>query len=146
MKILFFSHQYPPAIGGVENHAFQLYTGLSQQHEVIPLIYDNQEGRFTFFRKLEQRIKKKLIQHPDIDLIYVNEGLLAGLVAKIKKWTSVKIVATVHGLDVVFPNRMYQYFIYRRLNRLDGLIAVSEATKNACLQRGIGENKIKLNS
>ncbi|MEM1120532.1 MAG: glycosyltransferase family 4 protein [Bacteroidota bacterium] len=141
MKILFISHKFPPAIGGMERHAYELHSRLSQQHELIDLIYDNQEGRFRFFRKLQSRIRAIFQEHSDIDLVYVNEGLLASFVAPIKKWTKAKIIATVHGLDVVFPNRWYQRFIQKRLNLLDGLIAVSKATAEACQVRSIRVGK-----
>lgn len=142
MKILFISHKYPPSIGGMEKHAFELRTRLEQQHEIIPLIYDNQAGRFTFFRLLEKNIKQLLAVHQGIDLIYVNEGLLACFVARIKRWTKIPIVATVHGLDVVFPNFFYQAFLKKQLQKLDGLIAVSQATGEACRKRGIAAHKI----
>lgn len=142
MKILFISHKYPPAIGGMEKHAFELLTRLAEVHEVIPLIYNNKEGRFAFFRKLEKRAKRCLKEHADIDLIYVNEGLLACFVARFKRWTKIPIVATIHGLDIVFPNVFYQYFVKKQLSKLDGLIAVSRATQEVCIERGISPNKV----
>ncbi|MEM1121271.1 MAG: glycosyltransferase family 4 protein [Bacteroidota bacterium] len=142
MKILFISHKYPPSIGGMEKHAYKLRNRLAQQHEIVPLIYDNKEGRFAFFRKLEKRAIRLFRRHSDIDLIYVNEGLLACFVARFKRWTTVPIVATVHGLDVVFPNSVYQYFVKKQLTKLDGLIAVSRATAAACIDRGIPKEKV----
>lgn len=142
MEILFISHKYPPAIGGMEKHAFELFTRLDKQHTLHPLIYDNEEGRFRFFRLLKSRVQIILNNHPSIELIYVNEGLLACFAAQLKKITTIPIVATVHGLEVVFPNFFYQKIAIQQLKKLDGLIAVSRATQLACIERGIPKRKV----
>lgn len=144
MDILFISHKFPPAIGGMEKHAYELVTRLEKHHRVHRLIYDNQEGRFWFFYYLKKRVRAILAAHPSIKLVYANDGLLALQLAWLKKESTVKVVATVHGLDIVFPNTAYQYILRKKLSQLDHLIAVSQATKMACVERGIASKKVSV--
>ncbi len=142
MNILFISHKYPPVIGGMEKHSYELLTRLQKAHTVYPLLYDNKEGRWRFFLNLKKRVRKILQEHPTINLVYINDGLLACAMTWLKKERSIKMVATVHGLDVVHPNKIYQYIVKNNLAKLDKIIAVSSATAQACIQRGLDAKKI----
>ena len=144
MDILFISHKFPPVIGGMEKHAFELVNRLESHFKVHRLVYDNQEGRFWFFYYLKKRVRAILKANPNIQLVYANDGLLATQLAWLKKEQQVKVVATVHGLDIVHPNGFYQQVIRRNLSQLDHLIAVSRATKAACVQRGILSEKVSV--
>ena len=144
MEILFISHKYPPAIGGMEKQSFELLRHLRLQHTVRTLLYDNQESRLRFFFLLKKRIKRLLKKYPNIELIYFNDGLLAAIGATLLKNCSIPMVATVHGLDVVFPNIWYQRFLRRQFPKMTALIAVSRATAEACIKRGIPKEKIHI--
>ena len=91
---------------------------------------------------MKQRVWAILQTHPTIEMVYMNDGLLACFMTWLKKETNIPLVATVHGLDVVHPNAFYQHFIKKNLAKLDAIIAVSQATANACLVRGIAKEKV----
>jgi len=126
----------------LEKHSYELLRRLQKEHTVYPLLYDNKEGRFRFFLSLRQRVRKLLKAHPTIKIVYVNDGLLAIAMAWLKKERDIKMVATVHGLDVVHPNQIYQYLVKKNLTKFDKIIAVSSATAQACIQRGLDSKKI----
>ncbi len=49
---------------------------------------------------------------------------------------SVRLSATVHGLDVVYPNPLYQWLLHDALVRCDRIAAVSNATAEEVIIRG----------
>src|SRR5262249_38015702 len=51
---------------------------------------------------------------------------------------------TVHGLDITYKNTLYQAVVPRCLSRLDAIICISEATRQACLERGVPEHKLSV--
>ncbi|MBK9734116.1 MAG: glycosyltransferase [Saprospiraceae bacterium] len=53
-----------------------------------------------------------------------------------------KVVVTLHGLDVVFPVRLYQRYIIPGMFTYDAFICVSNATKEACIKRGFPMEKL----
>lgn len=145
MEVLFITHKYPPSVGGMERQSYEIIKFFKEQnHHVHTLIYDNKEGKFNFFLKLQRRAKKILNQNPGIQLIHLNDGLMACFGIRLKKITNIPILATFHGLDIVFPAPWYQKWLLPPLYNLDGIISVSHATKKQCIVKGFTANKIKV--
>jgi len=143
MKILFISHKYPPTIGGMEKQCFELIRGVEKEHEVYKVVFDaTQENRIQFFFKLKKRVKKILRAQPDIDIIHLNDGLMAYFGIWLQKYTNIPVFVTYHGLDVVFPNSIYQQKVIPKYHRYAGGICVSAATAEACVTRGFSAEKI----
>lgn len=142
MEILFISHTYPPSVGGMEKQSYELITGCTQFCKVHTLVFNGSSSKIAFLLSIKTRVKKILLENPGISLIHVNDGLMAAFSYSIKKITSVPIVATIHGLDIVFPAGWFQHFIVPRYKKLDGIIAVSNATAQECLNRGFDPLKV----
>lgn len=142
MEILFVSHKYPPATGGMEKQSFELISQMSLLTKVHHIIYEGQESRFRFFSQLGKRIRRVVDDNPGISIIHFNDGLM-GAFSMFHKWDkNLKRAVTLHGLDVVFPGIIYQKFIFPKFNDFDLIFAVSSATALACKARGIAAEKI----
>ncbi|GHE33325.1 glycosyltransferase family 4 protein [Sphingobacterium griseoflavum] len=144
MEILFVSHKHPPATGGMEKQSYELINGMRECAIVHEIVYKGTESYLQFFRRLNDRILKAVHSHPNIVLIHFNDGLIASLSLWHSGYAHIKRVVTVHGLDVVFPLSIYQRFILKRFNRFDHIIAVSQATAQAIVQRGINPHKVSV--
>jgi glycosyltransferase involved in cell wall biosynthesis len=142
MQVLFVSHKYPPSTGGMEKQSFELVTGMQAHCTVHLLVLGEKEGRLGFFWNLERRINDKIKQYPDISVVHFNDALLATVALGHKTYKHLKRVVTVHGLDVVFPNQKYQQDLLPKFNQFDLIIAVSDATRQACMVRGIQSDKV----
>ncbi len=142
MEILFVSHKYPPSVGGMEKQSFELIQGMKQYTRVHALVHEAGQSKLHFFWTLRKRILQMCREHPDITAIHFNDGLMAAICAGHKGYEHLLRAATLHGLEVVFPNRIYQRYILPRFNRFDLLIAVSQATAEACTARGLAPEKI----
>jgi len=145
MKILFISHKYPPAIGGMERQCYELIRGVEKKHEVCKVVYNaERENRVQFFFRLKKRVKKVLQEHPDINIIHLNDGLMAYFGLWLQNYTSIPVVVTYHGLDVVFSNAIFQQKILPKYHHYAGGICVSTATEQACTERGFPVEKINV--
>lgn len=141
-EILFVSHKYPPATGGMEKQSYELINGVALYTKVHTIIYDNKESILSFFYKLHKRIRDKINRHPNIRVIHFNDGLVASFATFHKGYEHLKRVVTIHGLDVVFPLPYFQDKILPKFNQFDKIIAVSQATADAAIQRGILKDKV----
>jgi glycosyltransferase involved in cell wall biosynthesis len=141
MNVLFITRKFPPAKGGMEKVAYDLYLHLShlttielvkcnKLNKLLPLLYS------CFFLKSYWIIFSK-----KIDSIYLQDGLIAPL-GLMLKFSGKPVVITIHGLDITYKNIFYQFIIPRCVRRLDKIICISQATKQACITRGIPEEKI----
>ncbi|MDP8233397.1 MAG: glycosyltransferase family 4 protein [Candidatus Saelkia tenebricola] len=77
------------------------------------------------------------------DLVYLNDGLLSviGVILKIFK---IPVIITIHGLDITYKNKLYQWLIPRCVSKLNRVISISSATRKECLNRGVPEDKISI--
>ncbi|SFS34486.1 glycosyltransferase family 4 protein [Sphingobacterium wenxiniae] len=142
MEILFVSHKYPPATGGMEKQSYELIKGMETCVTVRKIVYTGEESSFQFFRKLNGRILAMIHRYPKISVVHFNDGLIAALSLWHVGYVHLKRVVTLHGLDVVFPWKIYQRFILPRFNRFDQVVTVSKATAKAAIERGIAADKI----
>ena len=142
MKILFITHKYPPIIGGMEKQSFELITRAEKIHDVIVHAYKGEGSKLKWFIDLKSKIKNILKEQPDIQLIHLNDGLMAAATLWLKQHTTIPVVATFHGLDITFPSTIFQNKIVKKMHRLDASICVSRATTTACLDRGFDKSKV----
>lgn len=141
--MLFITHKYPPSIGGMETHCFELFKGISGKIDVVMMRLPETSSRVVWLMTLKKRVRRYLSEHPDITHVYFHDGL-SGLVCQdIKTYSNVKTIVTLHGLDVVFPNALYQKKISENFSTsVDALIPVSTATGIECIKRGAPEEKV----
>lgn len=142
MEILFITHKYPPSVGGMEKQSYELINGVARVHKIHTLIYDNHSSRVRFFLTAPWKARQILKKHPGISLIHLNDGLMAIVGVIIKRWTHRPVLATIHGLDIVFPLPLFQRFVTNHFKKLDGVLPVSHATAKECLDRGFSPEQV----
>ena len=143
IKLLFVTHKYPPNIGGMENHCFELYSGISPNINIVMLKLPNNASRVWWLLTLRKKVRRILASDKDITHVYFNDGLTGLCCRSIKKYSNVKTIVTFHGLDAVYPNKIYQRAICDNLkNNIDAVIAVSTATASECIKRGAPPSKV----
>jgi len=144
MAVLFITHKFPPATGGMEQQSYQLITGYEEKAKAHSIRFEGRESILMFFLRLRSRVKKMLETHPDITIIHLNDGLMAAFFILLRvNPEGRKLVVTLHGLDVVFPLSIYQKHLLPRIaTKIDKVICVSHGTKTACLERNFPREKV----
>ncbi|MBU1177655.1 glycosyltransferase family 4 protein [Patescibacteria group bacterium] len=137
MKVLFITRKYPPQIGGMEKYSYELIRHFPTEKEVIAL----RKSQLHLIWFLPYALVMGLFLARQVDLVHLGDGLLAPLGWIIKKISGKPAVVTVHGLDVIYDKWLYQSVCASALKNLDKVIAVSESTKQECLQRGVSADK-----
>ena len=151
-KIIFISHTYPPTVGGIESHNFELATWLSKETQVE--IIANTKGRkfLPFFAIYA--LFKTLWLLPQYDVVLLGSGVLAIDGWAIKLFSKKPVLAVVHGLDINWNSAslgvwyekllifLYQTFWTKIfIPKLDKLIAVGNETINIGVTHGISKEK-----
>ena len=142
MEILFITHKFPPSIGGMEKQSYELISGIRQHCKVHTIIQSPNESKVWFFINLKKRIKRVLKENPGIGVIHCNDGVCASFCAWLKGYTDIPVTATLHGLDIVFPNKLFQRIVIPRLRKFDRIFSVSQATAEACYERGFRREQV----
>lgn len=140
-KVLFVTHKYPPSIGGMQKQSFELIKNYQQIDSCSVISFNSKYPIWLFFVIVIPWITIRILSDPKITLIHGNDGLM-GLFLTPFLLTRKKLFVTIHGLDIVYDIKPYQWWIRSLLSKFDGVIAVSKQTKDECLQRGLNNRKV----
>ena len=142
MKLLFISRSYPPVIGGLEKHNYSIHSALHKKIKINALV--NKFGKKVLPLFLPLCLVRALLISSKQESVLLGDGVL-GIVGWFIKTIkpSVPVVCIIHGLDITYKNAFYQYFwVGLFLPKLDKIIAVSHATADAVISRGIPQSKL----
>jgi phosphatidylinositol alpha-1,6-mannosyltransferase len=132
MRVLFVTRKYPPRVGGMESLSYGLTTGFPGPKTIIAL--GRSQKHLVWF--LPYAFARVALTGHRYDVICLGDALLSavGLVPRVlfKR----RIAISVHGLDLTFPNRLYQAYLKHFL-RADVFIANSESTRRLAEARGL---------
>lgn len=142
-EILFITRNYPPKVGGLEKYSFQLIEAFAASIPTHKITLSKSKKHLVWFLPYALLKALYLARKCAIQNIHLCDGLLAPLGLMLKYSTGSKISVSIHGLDITFPNRIYQKFIPGCIRRLDAVVCVSRATREELLKRvSLPEHKI----
>ena len=157
MQILFVSHSLPPAgrplanVGGMQRVATQLHDALGE-HDAVDLssILLRSTWRWTHVRMPPFMAKAwwtiyRRVRADNVDVVLFSSMVTAALAVPLRRTLEqhgVTSAAIVHGLDVTTPFPPYQWFVPHVFDALDAVLPVSQATGDACLERGLTPDKL----
>jgi glycosyltransferase involved in cell wall biosynthesis len=142
MKLLFISRAYPPIVGGLEKHNQALHDALREKIHVDAII--NRKGKKALPWFLLFATIKALFHAREYDAVLLGDGVLAavGWVVKLL-YPATPVICIIHGLDITYSNPVYRVFwVNRFLPKMDRLIAVSQATANEAIHKGLPSSKL----
>lgn len=140
-RILYVTRKNDPSKGGMERVSTALFRELSgKSHSIIFRLPDK---ILPFLIMLPISFIKGLIRSRKIDIIYLQDGMLSPL-AYFWRLYGRKTVITIHGLDITYPKLAYQKIIPPMVKKIDGIICVSNATREECIRRGVDGRKIRV--
>lgn len=144
MKLVYISRAYPPIVGGLEKHNQAIHEALQRKAQVKAII--NRKGKKALFWFMPYAAFNALLAASRYDAVLLGDGVLAAVGWIIKLFRpNIPVVCIVHGLDITFANPIYQFFWVRLfLAKMDKIIAVSNATAEETVQRGIATTKLAI--
>lgn len=153
MRILYISHLHPPkgaplkSIGGMQRVSMQLVSEIEQMDDVeIKTIIQHApwkgiEIRTAFFLLKLTRKLPAIVEEFKPDVILFSSMVTASLAKFTRKKIDVPMVTINHGQDVKMPVSIYQSFVPKVFEALNGVISVSRATRDECIKRGMDPEK-----
>lgn len=139
--ILFITRNYPPKVGGLENYSYHLIRQFEKSCTVFKITSSRSRAHLFWFLPFCLVTAVRLCRRHPIRRIHLCDGLMSPIGLILRVATRARVSITVHGLDVTYRVPGYQRLIPACLRRLDHIVCVSRSTREACLQRGIPDNK-----
>lgn len=144
-RIVYISRKHPPSTGGMQKLSQRLLSELRRRREVLAIVYDC--PRFLLMPFLLWVITRLLwhltVARRTMHVVHFGDPLLA-VAAPLCKARGVPTVATVHGLDITYRSRLYQWLLDVGLRQVDRFACISGAAREACLRRGIPPHKCEV--
>ncbi|AXJ01635.1 phosphatidylinositol alpha-1,6-mannosyltransferase [Cyclonatronum proteinivorum] len=134
-------------IGGMQRVSLQLTSELSLNPEIeLEEITMETGWRFigvkTFFFLLSLYIGlPRKVKKMQPDLILFSSMVTGTLGHFLRRRISIPMISISHGHDVTLSVGIYQWLLKKVFIGLDGVISVSQATRDECLSRGLAPEK-----
>jgi glycosyltransferase involved in cell wall biosynthesis len=138
--ILFITRTYPPVIGGMETLSYHTIKTMADLTKIYAIKNPYGKKALPFFVVWAFFKAIIILLFKDVKIIHLSDGVLAPA-GVILRWIfpRVRVVSTIHGLDVAYAEQLplYRYTNLWAIRRLDRIIAVSQEVKETCLKYGI---------
>lgn len=142
MRIAFVSRAFPPTIGGIEKQNADLAEALSK-HCSITLIA-NRLGKKFLPLFLPYAFIRLLIIAKRCDAIILGDAVLSPIGALAQALSKTPCFCIVHGLDISFDLRFYQWLVVNRaLKKMKAIYTVGNATRELAIVKGLNPSSIK---
>ncbi len=136
--ILFITRKHPPSVGGMQKLSQSLTKEVGRLTPTSTIYWGGSTLFLPFFIVYAFLRAVLTVSRSDhVKLIHLSDALLTPLGVVLKALLRVPVVVTVHGLDVTYSNRFYQWLVPRCLRRMDRIICVSSYTRQQCIRRGV---------
>jgi glycosyltransferase involved in cell wall biosynthesis len=135
--LLFITRKYPPSVGGMQRLSYHVTTGVAEREPAVIISWGGSQKWLPLFIPYAAVKALWLCLTQSVDLIHLGDLLLAPIGLFLQAFTRLPVIANAHGLDVIYPNRLYQVLILPCARRMDFVICISEHTRGQCLSRGI---------
>jgi glycosyltransferase involved in cell wall biosynthesis len=139
--ILFITRKHPPSVGGMQKLSQSLTKEVGKLTPTSTIYWGGSTLFVPFF--IVYAFLRAIFTVPrsnHVKLIHLSDALLTPLGLALRTLLRVPVVVTVHGLDVTYSNRLYQWLIPRCLKRMDKVVCVSSYTRHQCIKRGVPPN------
>ncbi|MEN1682269.1 MAG: glycosyltransferase family 4 protein [Planctomycetota bacterium] len=156
LAILFVTHSFPPAgrpelnEGGMQRVAQELHRALKQREEVrlhtfaLRTSWKMTHVRMPVFLLRALRQIPKLVRRHEIDVVLFSSMVTASLSVRLNERVPAHLATICHGQDVTLPVGVYQRFVPKVFDALDLVMPVSQATGEACIERGCVPEKVEV--
>lgn len=150
MEILVITWNFPPRYGGMEYLISSVCDGLKKKHSVVVITsYSSTQGfsgdgicrpvrpgRLAFFLYALVRGAVLLRRKPGIGVVFAGSALVAPVVIILARLFGRRAIVQTHGLDLIYPSKLYQLLCVQWVRFCDRVIANSGYTANIASQKG----------
>jgi phosphatidylinositol alpha-1,6-mannosyltransferase len=142
-RVLFVTRRFPPSVGGMQTLAADIDQALRAVAEVeLVALRKSSPLHLAWFLPLAALRTAFSLARGGVSQVVCGDAIAWATVAPVVKAMGVKSSVMVMGLDLSFPNPLYQRWIRSTLPRADRIVAISTATATTAIERGLEKRKV----
>lgn len=142
---LFVTRKFPPVIGGMETLAAGVWRSLHSAAPAARLIANRRGNRWLplWLPTAAARVLW-LVARRRVGYVLCGDALLFAVLSPVLRMARVPHATMVMGLDITYPNSLYQRLIVPILRRAPVVIAISDATAAAARSVGVEPGRVRV--
>jgi len=127
-SVIFITRSYPPATGGMEKFSYELTSSLSTRTKT--LVIANKRGFYFIPLFIFISFFRALWKINQFDTIHIGDPVLSFVGFLLKKLARKPVIIEVHGLDIVWDSKIYQWYLQKFFKKFDLYICISSHVEN----------------
>lgn len=135
-SVLFMSRKFPPSTGGMENFAYDLSESLQKEVKLHKITWGGANSVFILVAPIFFLRAVYILLTRKVDVIHMQDGLVSPMGYILSKLFRRPFVVIIHGLDITYAAKWYQYLVPRIVSRADHIICISQAAAKEAIKRG----------
>ncbi len=143
-RILFLARRYPPTLGGIQTHCYELHTRLIQRADVRLVALGRQSLLHlawflpyclwtTFWAVLLRRV----------DVVYFADGVAGFLAPLIRPFGPARFVITIYGLEMTYKNPIARRLMQAGARACEKVVVISQNTHRITATSGVPIDKLE---
>ena len=143
-RILFLARRYPPHIGGIETHCYELYTRLETLARVR-LVANGRTSRvhLAWFIPYCFWIAFWAVLFRRVDAVYFADGVAGALAPLLRPLGPARFVLTIYGLEMTYKNPLARAMMHAGARACDKVVVISQNSHRVVAENRIPEDKIE---
>jgi glycosyltransferase involved in cell wall biosynthesis len=142
-RILFITRRYPPSIGGIQTHCYQLYTHLSTTNPVkLVALRQNHLIHLAWFIPYAFVVSLFQVLFRRVDAIYFSDGVVCCLAPFLRVLSTARFVVTIYGLELTYSHPIFSLLMKRGIARCDSVVVISQETQRIAVDSGVPAEKV----
>ena len=144
-RILFIARRFPPTLGGIQRHCFELHKRLATDRDVRLVALDRQSLlHLIWFLPFAFVVTLFSVVFRKVDVVYFGDGVAGAMAPLLRHLGSVRFVVTIYALEMTYGNWIARTLMKRGALSCDRVVAISQYSRQLAVRAGIPEDKIEV--
>lgn len=142
-SVLFITRSYPPIVGGMEMLSYNLTTSIGKITRTR--VIANTRGKKYLPVFFVTAFFEALSCAHQFDIIHIGDPVLSKLAWLLKKLTQKPVVIEVHGLDILYKSKIYQWYLKMFFQNADLYVCISHHVQKILNEKFDGLKSVVIN-
>ena len=144
-RILFLARRYPPSIGGIETHCYELHKRLKLRASVrLVALRRNSLLHLMWFLPYCLWTTFWAVVLRRVDVIYFADGVAGFIAPLVRPFGTARFCITIYGLEMTYKNRIARYLMQNGAKTCNEVVVISQNTKSITARSGISKSKLSI--
>ena len=145
LRILFLTRRYPPAVGGIETHCFELYTRLKDRCNVRLVALGRQSLlHLAWFIPYIFLTTLWALLHRRVDVVYFSDGVVCSLAPLLRPFSRARFVVTIYGLEMTYSNPIARNLMRWGARCCERVAVISQVTADITASSGVDPSRLDI--